>query len=365
MAANVGEVITNGFYINDARINMEDMALMSLRLALKAYCSTYSSISYCYNNYKDGTIKPVSDKAAFNHTLDYSEQYVETIIHFHHYFELGLKRILRREHPLLAVESNDKHELYYKLVKGEVISEDEHASLFTIEFSRTLQRLKPAIQAQVAAGEKKYEWILAECSVLEKLNKLRNRIWHRGTFILTYNALDVFIGAHILPAALRLAADEFPIENFRWRPEPLACKVEPFNAIVDEFKKYPYNVAKVSYLKEMGRAAYINPLLSLNAEFDLDNPYHITKAKKVAEVEHSYMGKSQILPCPVCGVEAFVVFSVFEDEAYDTERGKQVAIEVAVEAECTCCTFKVRDDLGDPSEHGLPIPNLWTYEVFG
>jgi len=46
MAAKVGDVITNGFYINDARINMEDMALMSLRLALKAYCSTYSSISF-------------------------------------------------------------------------------------------------------------------------------------------------------------------------------------------------------------------------------------------------------------------------------------------------------------------------------
>lgn len=363
MPANLEDVVTKGFYINSAMINMEDMALMSLRLALKAYCSTYSSISYSFNNFNTGEINVVSDKTAFQHTLDYSENYVETIIHLHHYFELGLKRILRREHPLLAVEANDKHELYYKLVKGDAIGEEDYATLNTIEFSRTLNRLKPMIGRQLALGTTTNEWILSEHNVLDQLNRLRNRTWHRGTFVLTYSALDIFIGRHVLPIALRLAASEFSREQFRWKHEPLACNIEPLDLIIDEFNKYPYNASKVAYLKEMARAAYVNPLLSLNAEFGLENPYHIRKAQKLAEVEHCYMGKSKIIKCPVCGVDSFIVFNVFEDEAYDTARNKQVAIEIAVEAECTCCTFKVRENLGNPSDHGLPIDDIWSWEV--
>lgn len=353
------EIFGNGFTLNNTISKMEDMALVSLRLALKAYCSTYQSISYSFPAFKEGVLQDLSEKSAFMHSFDYYENYIETVIHLHHFLEISLKRILRREHPLLAVEAQDKHELYFKLVKGHEIGEEEHAKINTIEFSRTLYRLRPLIETEVKIGNTQHQWLLSEYGSLEKLNMLRNRVWHRGTYVLSYNALDMFIGKHILPIALRLAAEEFPDDTRIWNYQPLKCEVEPLAMIVEEMQKYPYNAHKLAYLKEMGRAAYVNPLLSLNAEFGLETHDDIKKAQRLAEVEHSYMWKAKKLQCPVCGVDTFVVFSVIEDEAYDKETGERVTIEILVEAECTLCTFKVYDTLGNPSKHGIPIPDLW------
>lgn len=354
------EVSDNGFTINNPITKVEDMALTSLRLALKAFCSTYQSMSYGFPAFRTGALQQLSEKSVFMHSFDYYENYIETVIHLHHFLELSLKKVLRREHPLLAVETQDKPDLYYKLVKGEEIGEEEYAQINTIEFSKTLNRMKPLIVSEVKAGNMQHHWLLSEFPVLEKLNRLRNRVWHRGTYVLSYNALDIFVGKYVLPIALRLATEELHGDGRVWKHQPLKCEVDPLTMIIAEAQKYPYNAHKVAYLKEMGRAAYVNPLSSINAEFGLETHDYIKKAQRLAELEHSYMFKSKRLECPVCGVDTFIAFSVIEDEAYDKVTGERVSIEIFVEAECTLCTFKVYDTLGNPSAHGIPIPDLWT-----
>ena len=106
----------DGFTTDDVQRSPLGIALLSLRTGLKAYFSSYRSLRYNISLFDPAN---TDDRATldFNHFTPYWEAYSECIVHLHHFFELLVKELLRREHPLLAVDTSGKHEVVYKLAK--------------------------------------------------------------------------------------------------------------------------------------------------------------------------------------------------------------------------------------------------------
>ena len=105
-----------------------------------------------------------------------------------HFTELFIKEALRKEHPLLANEASSKPVILYKLLKREPIEPSELEGINTIEFSDAFKRFIMLLD-EGKIKDKKLRFVKNYKEPLERLNYLRNRMWHRGTFVLRYPAL--------------------------------------------------------------------------------------------------------------------------------------------------------------------------------
>src|SRR4051794_27298447 len=93
-------------------------------------------------------VKPKKPQA--NSDCVYSTNYIENasgaITNFHHFAELILKDILKRQHALLSVDASDKTLLFYDLLRGKDVKEDDIQKMKQIEFSMALKRIRDLIK---------------------------------------------------------------------------------------------------------------------------------------------------------------------------------------------------------------------------
>jgi hypothetical protein len=145
------KIASNGFNLQKRSDTDIDLAFISLKIALKAYFSTY----HCYKSSMNLFIinGDWSDDIIYPGYLEkpmlakYCEAYTECIIHFHHFAELVCKNFLRHDNPLFVdFPSNDKNiVLKYKIIKNELSLEDEN-NVKTTRFLETLKALLELIQ---------------------------------------------------------------------------------------------------------------------------------------------------------------------------------------------------------------------------
>ena len=190
-------IAENGFRLLGQADKLGGLALISLKIALKAYFSTYHAMEYTLHML-DPENKIDQGRRDGSHTPAYFEAYTEAVVHFQHFVELVFKDILRDDHRLLADDPSNYDVIFHMLLKGETISEADYETLKSIEFKDALERICNLINAG-RIGNGALGFICEAKTWLEKLNKLRNRVWHRGTFILRYPSLDVFVGRSMLP----------------------------------------------------------------------------------------------------------------------------------------------------------------------
>jgi hypothetical protein len=360
---SLDKVVGNGFKVSDRHPLLKDVSLLSLRIALESFFETYKAMNFSLSMFKN-KYNEVDKDMAFKHTLEYCELCTETVLHFHHFFELTFKEILRKENELLVLNVADKPTIFYNLVKGNAVASEDLVGINTIEFDKTLDRLKELIKQQSLTDYAKYQFIADKYEVFKKLNILRNRLWHRGAYILLYPALDIFIGNHILPLVIEcFNANLLDTDSeYFWKYSKLACSVDPITEIITETKaEEKYDLGKVAFLKELGRAAYKNPLSII--DFGLSNELVIARAKKAVEAEHYIYSKSRLTQCPVCGENTLIIYEVLEDEAVNKETGAQCTACITVEAECTCCSFNIGNSLNNASEYSLPIEDYWSSQI--
>jgi hypothetical protein len=91
------DISKNGFRVCESRENELDIAFISLRLALKAYFSTYRDLKLNLSSL-NSNIFNIEDVDK-NYSLSYYESCTETIVHFQHFFELACKHILKMNTP--------------------------------------------------------------------------------------------------------------------------------------------------------------------------------------------------------------------------------------------------------------------------
>ncbi|EDD3843194.1 hypothetical protein BS372_22300, partial [Salmonella enterica subsp. enterica serovar Brandenburg] len=338
----LNDVIKDGFILQESNNNDElDIAFTSLKIALMSYFTTYQDC-HSYIGVLVKTDNDVSEEDISYHN-SYYKSCIETIVHFQHFFELACKKILKDEHPLLVNEASKKVVALHKLLKGESLSVEEESSLRSIEFSETITRLTDLIKKKRINDYKKLNFIHSNMKVLTELNVLRNRIWHRGLYILRYKALDEFVCNFILPLVVEFVnLNQFSGNDHLWKYKKLNCKISIIDELIKEYKSTePVNTRKIALLKELGRAAYNNPLTEATHSSRimtfakiLDNKEKL-RARKIVEAITQHENSS-VKNCPVCGVDTLIAYKDSELEL-DDEGNLINAYDYTYRLVCECC----------------------------
>jgi hypothetical protein len=355
-------ITSNGFNLEESSERDIDLASISLKIALKAYFSTYHCYKGEMNRINSDFYKDLPDNLKYCDVLGklilvtYCEAYTECIIHFHHFAELVCKNFLRHDNPLLVdfPSNNQNTVLKYKIIKNELSLKDEN-NIKTIGFLETLNALLQLIQAKDLKNDyykEQLSFMPDHKEMLEKLNALRNKVWHRGLYILNYEALDELVGMYILPFVDEVTKHE----NYRgyqdlWHHKKLDCGIDPITEIINHFEKVKkgecFNIEKVAFLKELGRAAYNN------------YGKHIEAIEKKALVISRNNYDSAICKCPVCGVNSLIIYK-YVDYELDKDGEYESLSSWPTHVKCECCSFELHDDIKNASEYGLEgIREYW------
>ena len=351
-------LIIDGFSLSEED-RPAGVAFLSLKIALQSYFSTYEAMKSRLHMF-DGSVELDQNTIDWNHTSAYATAYTETIVHFQHFVELICKDILRAKHPLLALDARRHTVLQDMLLSGEQVEQSDLDNLQTPEFSVSLARTCDLISAGRLGDPGELDFLVEQREFLEKLNTLRNRIWHRGTFVLRLPALDRFVGSYCLPLVKAVAnLPRFTGMNRIWKYQPLDCNIDPIDAIEDEFNAGRYEIGKISILKGLGRAAYSNPLIPPGFG-DILNVDHRVRAEKVAASESPGL---TIHTCPVCATKSLVAYEESDVDDYDEKEGGYALLsEYVWQVKCHCCTFSIDSQVGNPGiKHGLPLDNYWRH----
>jgi len=350
------EVISHdGFALSESMHSVRGFALLSLRIGMKAYFSTSKSMVSRLHIFSDtANLHGLSPDCM--HSIDYCSLYGQVIIHFQHFAELICKDVLRTEHDLLAIDAQSKPDLMLKLIRGEIIAPEEYNTLNSVEFNVALQRVRRLrTTGQINA---KYDFIVRSNDLLDKLNHLRNRLLHRGTFVLRYPALDQLVGGHIFPFVKEVVAlPEYAPHEDIWKYPRLKCGIDPMEIIAADCASGGFDMMKVALLKEFGRAAYEGPIR--------DSPYmellersDRRRAEAAARHEVREAFGTEVRECAVCGVEALVQYED-SDVVVDADAGPTELRRYPYLYRCLCCTLEVSSDLNNPSTYGLPVADFW------
>ncbi|MBD2294904.1 hypothetical protein H6G06_15795 [Anabaena sphaerica FACHB-251] len=361
---NLKKITSNGFNIEKASDKSVDLAFLSLKIALEAYFSTYHCYGGQFHLITDDSYKDLPDFLTYGDIVGvlvlskYCEAYTECIIHFHHFAELVLKNFLRNENPLFVVSKSNEKDivLKHKINKNSLSFEDEK-DLKTITFSESLTTLVSLIENTSDDYYNKISFILANREVLETLNDLRNIIWHRGLYILNYAALDEFIGRYILPFVDEVTKHEtYSGHKNLWNHKEIHCKIDPIAEIINHFEEVKeggdYNIEKVAFLKELGRAAYNDNISYFQSQSLIEN-----KALIVSQNDYNY--DSEICICPVCGVNSLIIYKCVD---YEVDQDNVVYSETSypIRVKCECCSFELHHEIGNASEYGIEgIRDFW------
>lgn len=353
---DITELIDEGFLLHKQPWELNDLAFISLKIALKAYFSTYQTMKYSLHIFNDEHSNKSID---INHWPEYSVACTETIVHFQHFAELIIKDLLRKKHELLALDASKEHDLFYRLLQGEQIKPVDYEKLKSVEFGLALERFCELVK-KGRLDKEKLDFILQSKKWLFKLNILRNRLLHRGSYILRYNALDQFVGKWILPFLLNVVSlsDYKDMERF-WKYGLLSCGIDPIQEIIYHFKTYgEYNIGKIAFLKELGRASFENPLTTRSNAYSEKLVQH--RAEKMAEIESDWPRGNRVIICPVCGTRSLIVFDDFEVDDPNSDGSYEIVSRFNWEVKCSCCSFTINQYLENPSNYSYGfIEDFW------
>jgi hypothetical protein len=364
MSMNLDDLFKDGFNFDPEGDESIDLALISLRSGIKAYFATYRNCKQDLRRYSKA--KAIGASGA-EHDNEYAELCTACIVHFHHFAELVCKALLRCDHPLLSDIASGSPDIVHKLLHREKLTTEEEAGVRSIEFSDALKRVVKLVGDKKLKGHEDAQFIIKHHKFLTKLGNLRNRVLHRGLFILRYRALDAVIGGHALAFAKEALQHPLYRNNQHIALHGnLACAVEPINEIVDHFAKEKYDIAKVAFLKELGRAAYANPIAyrgKPNAVVEKFIPRIYKpaqrRAEKMAAIVAQYGEKVEL--CPVCGVKSMIIFEDMESYPSREDEDVEEVVRFTTSAECMNCSFELyAPDVGNASDYGISnIPEFW------
>lgn len=323
------EIYNNGFSLFDHENHELDMALLSLKIGLVAYFSTYKMVQSFFI-FIDEDHPMVHERIRDS---GYIHEYFETIFHFHHFIEVSVKEILRDDHELSEL----------KLGSFNMKSAMKH-----LEKLRENNKIK------------NYENIdFISFNSIEAFNHLRNRLAHRGIFILDYKCLDKLIGKEILPFIKKLL--DLPIykyHEFRWQPKELYCGIDPTQEIISEYQTQDINFQKIALCKQLALAAYANPIEMPMSALAFKGPTIKEMAEQRAKKERENpvdLPVADIKTCPVCSAESLVRYV----DTHDFGPNDQEPIYFIKLIYCECCDLRLDNNLRNVSIKGLDTEELW------
>lgn len=327
----------DGFFLNETNSVYSNIAFLSLRSSLISFFQTSTNLNELLSNSKLDKLSQTEINK--EHGIKYAGNACDAISHFHHFTELILKDILRSANTLLAVDASDNPTLLHKLANKESISDSEIESLRQIEFKTALDRVVVLTKASIL--DNSYDFIVKSKQWLEKINSLRNRISHRGAFVLRYNALNELFGKYILPFVIKVTSLPQYNSIMMWKLNMCNDDIHPIEDIINEYTKKNIDQYKIQLLKLLANSSYNNPIYSTYSNmFSFINKDKIDNAELIAEqyAKKEWYYSKHI--CPVCGIKALVPEFDSYEEFYD--EGKIINCEDYVyQVKCHCCSFEL------------------------
>lgn len=349
---------SDGFTLEQGYPASGDFAHLSLNIALRSYYATYKDVQMALPRLTSAG--PLDDT---RYSLRYIEHAAECILHFQHFAELICRAVLRGENALLAVDAARDAVVLHKLLRGETISTEDEQALKWSEFSAILSSLEALTRADRL---RKGAFLAKHIPMLRAINRLRNRLWHRGAFVIHYRALDVLVAGHVLPFVREtLEQAEFSALRGSRTRLPARCGIDPLIAIATSQERMEHNHRRIAVLKEIGRAMYANPLQA-DGLFDESNDVESRHAAQRADARANASGNvAGVIECPVCGLRTLVGDQNYADH-FDQQLGEDVPGERFVfQVECQCCSFSLWDsDIGSIAELELSLPNYWSPDTW-
>lgn len=328
----------NGVVLNSS-FNITQTSFTSLKTALMSYFRTSEFIKSIPNYEENLCERP-----------EYIETYSNTIFYFHHFIELTMKDILRDVDPILATKPffNDITKLmeFSNLISTERANSEIIEEFYSVEYNDSLSRIIQ-INKLNNTGDLEinnsdvdttiFKLFLDYQSALQDLNHLRNRLWHRGTFVLKISALDDFLGGHILPFILKLSEFE-KYKKFESKWKYTKFEIDPIEKIIESIANYK-DYSSVATYKAIGLACY------RSAE---GNTYDSKNNKLDWKVFESR-------ECFVCSEESLHLYEEVVDgkiNTWETEKAK-----------CQACGLYLIAGMKNPSDCGLSdVEEIFTGE---
>lgn len=371
----IKEIKNNQFNLDN---DNNDVILNSLNIGLKSYFSSYKSI------------KENFDKRTYNcsHNQDYYENFSETILHFHHFFELILKELLRDEEELLPLLIPGGSEVVTNLIQQMPLSAEKRnefiqqtpsfdndlkklKTLKTLSFSQSLNRACDVIELK---PEVKFKFLKKHKSEFEYLNDLRNKIWHQGKVMLKYEAFDFLIGKYILP----LIIECLKVSEYRgkyssrkiWRLNRNSLEINPLEEILEEFQKKSPEIDKIAVLKELGRASYYSHYGKGFGTY-IDSKNQMANQLAQAEIKNSFTFTNEILKCPCCAAMSLVTYTNKEitdihEFEYEDEQGntqffvQEDSFQYINIVKCANCSFQLNNrGIKNLKEYEFDVEDYW------
>lgn len=379
----IKKIVESGFKLGPTW-SLQDLSILSLRQALISYYSTYSAVRFrlkCFLQERQ------NGNVAEDLALNYSVYCTQTIFFFQHFFELVFKSILSEVSPIMVLKKSTKPLILYKLATSEPLTDADYSGINTVAFDESKKRLTALIKDKKVDSELTFLTDPCTSSALDELNTLRNKMWHRGTFILNYSALDLFIGGYILPVVSKVVQLPRYIEKTEvWAHKTLTCSIDPLTELIRVLApttRSDNQLITVALLKELGRAAYVNPRLDpltvRTAESTYDWGESVTTKERLRQTStprnrrimvaratvglHKHSDKTsredsellaqtreveRVAVCPVCDTSSLCFFSESGEE-------DDITFDYIV---CQCCSFEIGDEIGSAG-YNSALGNLW------
>ena len=274
---NLDDLIKDGFYVSEVKDNRENIADYSLLGSLKSYFSTAEDLDR-YLSTKDYIA--IGEKESKEILVGaYAIDACNAITQFQHFFELFLKDILLEHSKLLVYDASKKRELFIKLIDKENISDAELDGMNFIECSEAIERIKTL--NKTGKLNSKYQFIVDYFELFENLNRLRNRITHRGAFIINPSALDEIFGRYVIPFVNELESVKGYGNIKSWNFNLKTNELDPFETISKEYLNGQVDENKIHLFKLIGDASYKN---KLNFDLDIVLPFINDEIREQAKI---------------------------------------------------------------------------------
>ncbi|MNW53966.1 hypothetical protein D3C74_315470 [compost metagenome] len=244
----------------------------------------------------------------------------------------------------IMLDGKDSSEILKVLLNiGEVnITQDN-----TAEFAVALDRVCTLSKRTEGFVPIVVKTIIDYKQTLKDLNLLRNKVWHKGIYILRITELDQFISQNILPLVLNvLKISQYGGLEKYWKYKD--AEFDPIYEIISAGRSGKVDYKRIAFFKSYGLACYKIP------QWNYDLVDINVKAKAIVGAVHDL----DLETCYVCREETLLVSTV-SDHDFDQEGNFLGRWWNTTAAECLNCSLSVFPDIGEPMDYGVITDILW------
>ena len=311
---------SSNYYLLDNNYK-KDAAYYSLIIGLTEYFDTYHP-DKLNNNDDAQNITEINNK--YENGSDYTKNVINIFIHLQHFLELQVKKELDSINLLMSSRINDPI-ILEKVLNNKNLSDEEIAKCYSVEMSDAIKRLCDLVKEGVLTTPSS-KVLSANRPTIDFVTYMRNKIMHRGKYILKYCELDLVMSQHVLVLFKELLSlPNYLKYNKLLNGQSITALIDP---IIQAGAKSSVDYSEIALYKAFAKAKS-NDKYEERYYFSTDELAKWTK-KIQTDYSHENIGVEQYVKCPCCNKDTLAVIFDYSDieEVFDEIGDEQVGVTV-------------------------------------